>query len=292
MSLERVTRAGTIPLDRLVGDGPIVQILWVDPERPLVGGAVREAHRHDYHELFIAAEGSIDHRIDGTAVAQAAGSVLLVGRGQVHVLERSTGLRGVVVRFAEEVLTSAARQASPGWLLVRARSCVMQPPAGELDQLVSLLRMLDDELHRPLDGRSGALLTYLLSAALLLIDRWQDAQVIDAPTAPSAELELFQAFARLLEAEFTSHHDAAWYAGQLAVSPNHLAAILSTLTGLSTKKLVSDRLMTEAQRLLRHTNLTVQQVAYRLGYDDPLYFSRAFRQHVGTPPSAYRGKVH
>jgi AraC-like DNA-binding protein len=173
---------------------------------------------------------------------------------------------------------------------------VLQPPAGEREQLEALLRMLDGELARPQDPHSGTLEAYFLSAVLLLIDRWQAAQSLEVPAAPSADVELFQRFAQLLEAEYAVHHDAAWYADQLAVSPNNLAAILGSLTGRSTKKLVSDRVMTEAQRLLRHTTLTVQQVAYRLGYEDPLYFSRAFRQHVGEPPSAYReragGKVH
>jgi AraC-like DNA-binding protein len=46
--------------------------------------------------------------------------------------------------------------------------------------------------------------------------------------------------------------------------------------------------MTEVSRLLRFTDLNVQQVALRTGYDDPLYLSRAFKAHTGLSPSAWR----
>ena len=46
--------------------------------------------------------------------------------------------------------------------------------------------------------------------------------------------------------------------------------------------------MLEAARLLRFTDLTVGEVAHRVGFDDPLYFSRAFKRHAGEPPMAYR----
>ena len=49
--------------------------------------------------------------------------------------------------------------------------------------------------------------------------------------------------------------------------------------------------MLEAARLLRFTNLTVGEVAFRAGYDDQLYFSRAFKRHYGEPPMAYRERL-
>jgi AraC family transcriptional regulator, transcriptional activator of pobA len=288
MAEKATTTTDAIPLDHLVGEGPSLQTLWFDADAPLTTADVREPHRHDYHELFVLSSGSMRHRIDDQVVEHAEGSVLVVGRGQTHVLEEATSVAGVVVRFSEAMLTDSAQQASPGWLLVRTRSCVMLPPTSELDDLVQLLRLLDHEMQRPRDARSTTLESYYLSATLLIIDRWQGARMLDVPTAQTPYVELFQQFARLLEAEFAAHHDAGWYADQLAVSANHLAGVLTTLTGRSTKKLISDRIMTEAQRLLAHTNLTAQQVAYRLGYDDPLYFSRAFKQHVGEPPTTYR----
>ena len=46
--------------------------------------------------------------------------------------------------------------------------------------------------------------------------------------------------------------------------------------------------MQEARRLLAYTLMDVAEVGYRLGYEDPSYFSRAFRRETGLSPSAFR----
>ena len=46
--------------------------------------------------------------------------------------------------------------------------------------------------------------------------------------------------------------------------------------------------MLEAARLLRFSDLSVGEVAFRAGFADPLYFSRAFKRHRGEAPMAYR----
>src|SRR5688572_25182333 len=62
MSIDKVTSPGAIPLDQLVGEGPVVQILWIDAEHPVAANHAREPHRHDYHELFVLADGTMAHR--------------------------------------------------------------------------------------------------------------------------------------------------------------------------------------------------------------------------------------
>ena len=46
--------------------------------------------------------------------------------------------------------------------------------------------------------------------------------------------------------------------------------------------------MQRASELLESTDHTVAEIGGALGYDDPLYFSRLFRQKIGQPPSHYR----
>ncbi len=60
-----------------------------------------------------------------------------------------------------------------------------------------------------------------------------------------------------------------------------LSRALTHVTGRATKELILDRVMLEAARLLRFTDLSVQEVAQRTGYADPLYFSRAFKRQRG-----------
>src|SRR4051812_42262859 len=98
-------------------------------------------------------------------------------------------------------------------------------------------------------------------------------------------------FARLRERDFARHHDARHYADALGVPQAALSKALNHVTGRGTKELITDRRMVEAARLLRFSDLTVGEVASRSGFNDQLYFSRAFKRHYGEAPVAYRARV-
>ena len=51
------------------------------------------------------------------------------------------------------------------------------------------------------------------------------------------------------------------------------------------------RVLREARRQLFYTNLSIAEIAYLLGYNDPAYFSRVFARATGMAPSAFRARV-
>lgn len=287
--IEKVTVPGEIELDRFAGSSAPAQVVVFDSETFDSDADQRDPHRHDYHELLLVREGWMEHLIDDQRVELAGGQVLLIGRGQVHRMLRSTAVSGAAVRFGEELILGRAQDASPGWMLVSGENEVLEPPTCELSHALGQARLLHDELRRPPDAGTDRIISAALTVLLTLVQRWHTGSALEgAAGAMSPDTELLRSFVRLLEAEYHRHHDASWYASQLAVSPSHLAAVLTRLTGRSTKRMITDRVMTEVARLLRFTDLTVQQIALRLGYDDPLYLSRAFKAHTGESPSAWR----
>jgi AraC family transcriptional regulator, transcriptional activator of pobA len=58
--------------------------------------------------------------------------------------------------------------------------------------------------------------------------------------------------------------------------------------GASPLRLVQDRLMLEAKRALLYSNMTIAEVGYHLGFEDPAYFSRFFAKAEGLSPKRYR----
>lgn len=72
-------------------------------------------------------------------------------------------------------------------------------------------------------------------------------------------------------------------------SPSSVTRLFKKVTGRSFKQYLTDCRMTEATRILKQKpNLPVAEVARALGYEDPLYFSRAFSRHYGHSPTKYR----
>jgi AraC family transcriptional regulator, transcriptional activator of pobA len=276
-----------ITLDRLA-DAEAVEAVWMQDAR-IGARVVRKPHRHDYHELIWVREGTGRHLIDGAPVPVRPGTVTVIGRGAVHVFEQAEGLTGAVLRFGDELLLEG--RLAPGWLLAGRGGRTVPVPDGESDLLEATLRAVAAEAARPPDPYGADLLRHLLSVVLLWVERWYDAVRTERRERDDAEVQLHRRFAALLERDFRAHHDAAHYAGALAVPPATLSRALSLVTGRSTKELVTDRVMLEAARLLRFSDAGVGEVAHAVGFGDPLYFSRAFKRHFGESPMGYRDRV-
>ncbi len=271
-------------------DAPI-QVLTMDD---LAVGAqgpsgAREPHRHDYHELVWVREGCGRHSIDGQAVDVVPGSVTLIGRGQVHVFEGASGLHGAVVRFGDDVLTGhGVGLANPAWLLSATGAHTVAVPAGEVAALESTIAALTAETERAGDHCSLDLQRHLLHVLLIWLQRWYDATHDHSHDPGRPEMLTLRRFSEALERDYARHHEAGHYADELAMPAAALSKALADATGKTTKELILDRVMTEAARLLRFTDLTVGQVAAQVGFTDPLYFSRAFKRQRGQAPQAFR----
>jgi AraC-like DNA-binding protein len=62
-------------------------------------------------------------------------------------------------------------------------------------------------------------------------------------------------------------------------------------TGLTARDLIRERLLLEAKRLLLHSELTMAEIGYELGFEDPSYFSRVVRRELKTSPVEFRRRV-
>jgi YesN/AraC family two-component response regulator len=77
-------------------------------------------------------------------------------------------------------------------------------------------------------------------------------------------------------------------AAQLGYSPPYLTNLVRRETGLTIQQWMIRERLALGQRLLRDTDLAIEAVAGAVGYDDPGYFARQFRQHHGVTPLAWR----
>jgi AraC family transcriptional regulator, arabinose operon regulatory protein len=76
-------------------------------------------------------------------------------------------------------------------------------------------------------------------------------------------------------------------ANYVQLSESHLSKIFKNKTGKSPFNYYIDLKMQEAIRLLTNKPMRIKEVAFYLGYEDPFYFSRLFKKHIGKSPSAF-----
>jgi AraC-like DNA-binding protein len=78
------------------------------------------------------------------------------------------------------------------------------------------------------------------------------------------------------------------YANRLGVHVNHLNRALKEITGKTTTEHIIDRVLAQSKVMLRHSNWSVAEIAFCLGFEYPAYFNNLFKKQIGTTPKSYR----
>jgi len=160
--------------------------------------------------------------------------------------------------------------------------------------LDGLLAGLKSEYERPFDAFSQEVLLTQLETLLTYANRFYHRQFL---TRHVVEHGLLSSFEALLTAYFSA--DAGQplptvrhFADALHVSPAYLGDMLRTLTGQSTRQHIHHALIEKAKQLLLSTSLTINETAFRLGFEYPQYFTRLFKSKTGRTPAAFRQSAH
>jgi len=78
------------------------------------------------------------------------------------------------------------------------------------------------------------------------------------------------------------------YAQSLAVHVNHLNRSVKEVTGKPTTAHITERIIGEAKALLQHTDWSISDIGYSLGFEYPSYFNNYFKRLTGTIPKSLR----
>lgn len=115
-------------------------------------------------------------------------------------------------------------------------------------------------------------------------------------SASNANTRITAVFADLLERQFPIEsttqrlalRSAKDFADKLFVHVNHLNRAVRETTGKTTSNLIAQRLTGEAKALLKHTDWSIGDIGYSLGFEEPAHFNHFFRKQVELSPTAFR----
>lgn len=91
-----------------------------------------------------------------------------------------------------------------------------------------------------------------------------------------------------VEDKFKTIKSVARFAGLMVVSEKKLNKATATTLGKSPKELIDERIILEAKRMLVHTNSSIKEIGFDLGFDEPTNFIKYFRKHEAKTPVAFR----
>ncbi len=95
-------------------------------------------------------------------------------------------------------------------------------------------------------------------------------------------------FLVLCNSHFLEFHTVNEFAQKLNVTPKHLTEVVRAKTGISALKTIHNAKIRYAKGLLSQTNLSIKEIAYELGFNNPEYFTVFFKRNQGQTPNQFR----
>lgn len=245
-------------------------------------------HRGLFQVLFLFG-GQVKAHIDGATWHCEGPTVITIHPSVVHGFEFSREAHGFVLTIDQDALVGAqaglhANIFSPLFIAPLAINLGSVPATQQ--RIEALLHLLMTEFSSPLAGHA-LILDWLARSVLLLLLR-HHTDHCHADQSGRISFDLFSRFRALVEEHYAEQWNVARYAEKLHVGEVRLNRLCLKLGGKSAFDMVQHRLMLEARRKLTYVPASVASIAYELGFQDPAYFSRAFKRHTGMTPKQFR----
>jgi AraC family transcriptional activator of pobA len=282
-----------------VPGGERVAVLRLDATQERVLGG---PHRHRDLLLLYAERGRGSHRLGSRTYDVVTGDLFLVTPGLVHDAGGLGGVTGWAVEFdplAAGLAPGPPVGAGPGLSRVWWANPLLAPflraeqhravagfsvPRAERALWSQHLAAMHAEDRKRLDGFQDMIAAYL---RILLVALGRVAAGAGPAPGPHGDETLARVLA-VIEERHREPLSTADVAAAVALTPGHLTTLVRRRTGRTVGDWITERKMAAARDLLVSTDLTAGQVAARVGYTDPAYFSRRFRQAHGTSLRSWR----
>lgn len=162
----------------------------------------------------------------------------------------------------------------------------------EEQMIVGIMQNIMQEARTGVDHYSQNIMVAQLELLLTYAERFYQRQFLTRKVSSHEMIsrleELLNSYCKSDKLKQEGIPTVTYFSGALHLSPNYLSRLLKILTGLSTKQYIQDKIIELAKEKLSTTELTVNEIAYELGFEHPQSFSKFFKTKTKYSPVAFR----
>ena len=245
--------------------------------RPLMeASAANMLHTPQYVELgriVLVTSGKATYNINLVPFEAEPGDVLVIPQhNYISVASVSGDYDGQMLSF--------------GRLPIDFEKCTrLRLSADDFLRIRHYVDLLWEIVHRPYDRQT---VEHLETALLYDLKLLQAHQSSENTAKLSRGQRILQQFLDALGRKDPLPRNVKAYADYLCITPNHLSAVIRQQSGRSVMDWLNAHCILRAQVLLRHTNLSIYEIADRLGFQSSTFFTRFFHRETGMTPKEYR----
>ncbi len=240
-------------------------------------------HRDDFYVFFLQQSGVLEFMRDFEQVKLEGMNVSYMCPGQVHQYFKIDAT-GWILGIETALIPPQLRQLLESGKNQRQTGAII-----DCTPLLNCIELITTQRDSKSDyGIRKAIIHSLLEALIGMMAQAIFQSAANNHKLANRKIEITDQLRELVQQNLVSLKTPGEYAGLLNISVAYLNESVKENTGFSASHLIQEEIFLEAKRLLHHTRLNAREIAFRLGYQDPTYFSRLFRKFTGYTPLAFR----
>lgn len=139
-------------------------------------------------------------------------------------------------------------------------------------------------------------MTTIQELSIALINRVYDTILAHTPIVESENKKnrqeiIFGKFISLLSQYHVQERSVTFYAEQLCITPKYFSTLIKKQSGKSASQWIDNYVILEAKNLLKYSDMSIQEIAYRLNFSTQSFFGKYFKHQTGMSPTEYRNKA-
>ncbi len=243
--------------------------------------------RKDFFEIVWLKNEAPLHALKFNDIDVKGDWIYLIPPYRVHQLNKA-GKKGELISFKREILEEEDKE----FLLdlfkifnVQGEFSCLRVDQEAATGLGSVYTLLAEEYEKGKDNL--IIVKALLKVFLLKLIQIKEHEF----TGHDINQKRVYEFLMLLESNYLQVRQTDFYAGKLGISSKRLNQILKDKLDKTGTQLIHDRIILESKRLIIHSESTIKEIAYDLGFSDRPYFTRFFKKQTGQTPDEFQKQV-
>lgn len=282
-------QTGILPVCNLDIFDEKLKHLWIDNLWNLLERfpSLEYPHKNNFYTLLIINEAQGEIEIDNEKINLIDAKIIIIKPRCINSIEINNNASGKIICFSEDFFSlrynnNILNQFS---LFDREAKKSFRLTESKKQKIDLLLELMQEEYLQQKNDANKVIRSYL---NIFLFELERFFKPLGASKHKNLKQDKIQLFEKLIENHFVTKKLPSCYADMLNVSTNYLNKLCKEETGQTAGDLIRKQIVIEAQRLLHYTNLSINEIAQTIGFENTSYFVTFFKKQTLVTPEQFR----
>lgn len=251
---------------------------------------ITNPHRAAFYQIIWFQKGNSKHFIDFKTIETCNNSLLFINKDNVQKFDTNSNSEGKVLLFTDSFLCKTKTDIELLKSNILFNDLISIPKikiSKVLNPITEVFKSIQTELNNETDAFQADILRNHLRNLLSHSERERRKQGFEE-LKKNKNLEYLLQLKDAIDTHYVSQKSVKFYADILNTTPKRLNQATKAVLDVNPKEVIRQRVLLEAKRLLVHTNDSIKEIGFCLGFEEPTNFVKYFKQNLSKTPAEFR----